>query len=623
MILMLTKRKTSAIASFLPLCPMSIAPPRYMPEAAKALSMTMHGIAIRAMSISPPQDLIVYELHVQDYTARLQGLSSAKRGTYLGLAQSGLKTPGGLSAGLDHLVELGVNAVELMPVMEYDEETGNLSGRYNHWGYMTANFFTPEARYAANAGDQVIELKQLVQALHSRNIAVFMDVVYNHTAEQSPWQSGSKMAAKYYNAMGLHNTIVYRSTSDGRYYFNNTGTGNDVSYFGGNQLFSKRWVNDSLALWHEKYGIDGFRFDLARILADGSDNAADWIDNDSRFKAAHLHAEPWDMGGQWWDFMDSGGWNYGNNRWTKWLGRYRDYIRRFSASGLKDNQMFKQLIEGHGATSSGSAASSKPWRSINMLTCHDGYTLRDVVYFNDYDGSHNCWNSNGDENLRRERQKLMMGVLLTSQGVPLILQGDEFGRTKADAGSQGDAHNTYNYESSSGDTSINYVNWIDWRLKDGSNSDSPQGPRYGNELYNWTKKLIALRKKWAHFRRRDFAAYVDQAWNGASNSGQANDGKFSYSWESQDSGPTRLAVIWWGQTGEPDIMVLYNEHWDSATFSGLQGWSQGNWKILARSWYGGGDDFASLDNWQSNPAVGGDSLVVKGRSMAILISDNN
>jgi len=564
------------------------------------------------------KDLIIYEMHVQDYTARIQNLDPSKRGKYLGLAQSGLKTPGGLSAGIDHLVELGVNAVELMPIMEYDELTGNEDGRYNHWGYMTTNFFSPEARYASSEENNVVEFKTLVKALHDKGIAVFMDVVYNHTGEQSPWTSNGKLAAKYYNTMGLHNTNFYRATSDGKYYFNNTGTGNDVAFLGADSLYTKQWVRDSLSLWHQKYGIDGFRFDLARILADGSDSAADWVDNDTRFTNAHLHAEPWDMGGQWWDFMDSGKWNYSNNRWTKWLGKYRDNIRRFSASNLKDIAMFKQLVEGYGSTDSGAHASSKPWRSVNMLTCHDGYTLRDTVYFNDYDGSHNCWDSGGDENLRRERQKLMMGILMTSQGVPLILQGDEFGRTKSGALSQSDAHNTYNYESSTGDHSINYVNWIDWALKDGRNSNSPNGPKYGNELFHWTKNLIQLRKKWNHFRRDDFPTYISNTPNGS-----ANDYKYTYIWEAGGgANPIQIAVIWWGKAGEPDIMVIYNEHWNDMTISNINQYSQGNWKILARSWYGKGNDFGSLSNWSNNETANS-SFFVKGRSMAILISDNN
>jgi glycogen operon protein len=426
--------------------------------------------------------------------------------------------------------------------------------------------------------------------------------------------------------MGLANTRVFRSTGDGRYYFNNTGTGNDISYNGGDDLFTKRLVRDSLAFWHAVYGIDGFRFDLARILADGSLSAADWVDNDGRFAVAYLHAEPWDLGGQWWDFMDNFGWNHGNNRWAKWLGKYRDQMRRFSASAHRNRTMFKQLIEGYGSVSdtAGSPASSKPWRSINFLAVHDGYTLRDCVFFNDSDGSHNCWDSGGDEHLRRERQKFLFGILFTSQGIPLLLQGDEFGRTQAGARSQGDAHNTYNYESVSGDASINNVNWIDWRLKDGDNSESPKGPTYGRELFHWSRDLIRLRKAWTHFRRADFPVYAHAAWNGGPGAGGANDGKFTYFWEGPGDGePTQLGVIWWGKAGEPDIMVIYNERWEDLTVTNLSGWSAGDWKILGRSWFGDEADFCPVDRWETTCENAGESVTVKARSMAILISDND
>jgi isoamylase len=327
-----------------------------------------------------PEDLIVYKLHVQDYTARLQSLAPELRGTYLGLAQSGLATPGGVAAGIDHLVELGITAVELMPVMEYDEETGNVPGRLNHWGYMTTNFFAPETRYAAVAGDEVVELKELVKAFHDRGIAVFLDVVFNHTAEQGPWLADGRLAVKCYSFMCLALPQVYRPSPDELHFFNNSGTGNDVD-FRGDDRFTKRLVADSLAHWHTVYGVDGFRFDLARILADGSASAADWVDNDERFAAAHLHAEPWDVGGVWWDFMDNFGWSHVNNRWAKWIGQFRDRMRRFSASNLRDPQAFKPLIEGYGLTGdgAGSPASTKPWRSVNFVAVHDGYTLRDCT----------------------------------------------------------------------------------------------------------------------------------------------------------------------------------------------------------------------------------------------------
>ncbi len=566
-----------------------------------------------------PQDLILYELHVQDYTARLQSLDAGLRGTYLGLAQSGLTTPGGLAAGIDHLVELGVNAVELMPVMEYDEETGNAAQRLNHWGYMTSNFFAPEARYAHAPGQQVVELKQLVKAFHERGIAVFMDVVYNHTAEGKPWIEDGRLAAKCYNLRCLANPSVYRSTPEGNFFLNATGTGNDLSFMGPDDRFTKRLVNDSLAMWHQHYGIDGFRFDLARILADGSDSAADWIDNDARFSAAHLHAEPWDNGGVWWDFMDSGPWDRQNNRWAKWLGRYRDKVRLFSSAGLRDRRAFKQLIEGYGSISAGygAPASSLPGRSVNFVAVHDGYTLRDCMSYNDSGGSHNCWDSGNDENLRRERSKLMLGVLLTSQGVPILLQGDELGRSKAGAGER--ARNTYNYESTTAAASVNHVNWIDWRLKDGVNSASTGGPTYGKELFGWTRDLIALRRQWTHFRRTGFADYINGAPDGA-----ANDDRFTYTWEGGPVGsPSQLAVVWWGKAGEPDLMVIYNEHWDAFNVDNLSAWSKGDWKVLARSWFGDDQDTCDVSQWQTACPDAGNQIQVKGRSMAILVSDND
>jgi glycogen operon protein len=335
---------------------------------------------------------------------------------------------------------------------------------------------------------------------------------------------------------------VYRPTPDERFFFNNTGTGNDVRFIGEDGRYAKQLVTDSLGLWHAVYGVDGFRFDLARIRADGSNSAADWVDNDEDFGTAHLHAERWDVGGVWWDFMDNFGWGHDNNRWAKWIGQYRDRMRRFLQSDLRDRGALKRLIEGYSLTSEGSPASTKPWRSVNFVAVHDGYTLRDCTFFNDPGGSHNCWDSGGDENLRRERSKLLLGVLLTSQGAPLILQGDEFGRTKSGALSREDTHNTYKYESATGDPEINHVNWIDRRLTDGATGGSPNAPGYGTELFNWTKGLIALRKQWSHFRRPDFAEYIV---GGPDDRDGRRNGRFTYAWEGPAEGePSQLAVIW-------------------------------------------------------------------------------
>ena len=563
-----------------------------------------------------PQDLVLYELHVKDFTARLDGLPPQERGTYLGLTRGGLTLPAGIKAGIDHLVELGVNAVELMPIMEYDEQTGNVPGRLNHWGYMTTNFFAPENRYASAEGAQVSEFKALIRALHERGIAVFMDVVYNHTGEQGPWSQGPREAAKCYSLMCLALPQVYRATGNGLDFTNSTGTGDDLDFSGGAR-FTKRLVTDSLAMWYQIYGIDGFRFDLARVLADGSTNAAAWVGDDPRYTKAHLHAEPWDLGGQWYDFMDNYGWGPQNNRWAKWIGAYRDEVRLFSESQLRNPVDFKRLIEGHGLTGrGGAAASSLPWRSVNLIAVHDGYSMRDCTFFNDTDGSQNCWDSGGDENLRREREKLLMGILLTSQGVPIILQGDEFGATKTATGRQDDARNSYNLEAEPPAAAIDDVNLLDWQLKVGDNSESPNGPKYGPELFDWTKSLIALRKRWSHFRHGTFPEYASDA-----PSGPGRAGRFTYAWEGPGAGqPSQVAVIWWGNAGEPNLMVIYNENWESFVIDNLSAWTSGDWKILARSWFGRGADTCDLATWQTSCPDTGGRLEVKGRSMAVLIS---
>jgi len=204
------------------------------------------------------------------------------------------------------------------------------------------------------------------------------------------------------------------------------------------------------------------------------------------------------------------------------------------------------------------------------------------------------------------------------------LQGDEFGQTKAGAVSRDDVHNTYNYESTTGDATVNNVSWIDWRLKDNDNSESPRGPKYGKELFQWTRGLIQLRKKWTHFRRADFPQYAAQAFNGGADAGSKNDGKFTYSFEGPANGqPTQLAVIRWGRPGEPDLMVIYNENHQPFTVTNLADWSQGDWKILARSWFGLDQDFSSLDNWQATSPDAGPAIEVKSRSLVILISDND
>ncbi len=568
-----------------------------------------------------PEDLIVYELHVQDYTARLEALEPGLRGTYLGLAQSGLTTPGGLAAGIDHLVELGVTAVELMPVMEYDEETGNVAGRLNHWGYMTTNFFAPEARYAAVEGEQVIELKQLVKAFHDRGIAVFLDVVYNHTGEQGPWVRAGA-AGRQVLQPHVHGAPPGLSRHPGR-----------AVLLQQHRHRQRRELHGRRRPLHQAAGRPT-RSASGTTLTASTASASTWRGSSPTAPTAPptgsttMRISPprtcMPSRGTW---AASGG-----TSWTISAGATPTIAGRSGSGstatacgasrspGLRDRSAFKRLIEGYGLTDDGSPASTRPWRSVNFIAVHDGYTLRDCTFFNDAGGSHNCWDSGGDENLRRERSKLLLGVLLTSQGVPLILQGDEFGRTKSGARSQADAHNTYNYKSATGDPAINHVNWIDWRLKDGDAGGSPNAPAYGQELFDWTRGLIALRKQWSHFRRADFA----DVRHGRARTGAANDGRFTYAWEGPAEGePSQLAVIWWGKAGEPDLMVVYNEHWEPFTRDQsrrlVAGQLAGPGPVVVRR---RGGPLRPSGLGDSCPDAGG-AIEVKGRSMAILISDND
>ena len=235
------------------------------------------------------------------------------------------------------------------------------------------------------------------------------------------------LAAKCYSFMCSSLTRVYRPTPDGRYFSNATGTGNDLDFSGDDERYTKRLVRDLLALWHQKYGFDGFRFDLARIwpTALKAQLTGSTMTRASRRRTFTPSPGIWaGSGGSLWTIMAGA---MSIIAGAKWVGQYRDQIRRFSQSALRSRSAFKRLIEGYGQNEAGSPASTKPWRSVNFVAVHDGYTLRDCTFFNDVGGSHNCWDSDGGENLRRERSKLLMGILLTSQGVPLVFQGDEFG----------------------------------------------------------------------------------------------------------------------------------------------------------------------------------------------------
>ena len=418
----------------------------------------------------PVNRMIIYEMHVRSFT---QHPSSGVRfrGTFAGISEK-----------IPYLKELGVNCVELMPVFAFDEFENErvMDGRQllNYWGYSTVGFFSPKAGYAASApvGLEVDELKAQIRRLHANGIQVLLDVVFNHTAEGN--EQGPTISYK-----GIDNRTYYMLTPDG-HYLNYSGCGNTMNC---NHPVVRNVVLDCLRYWVSNYHVDGFRFDLASILSRGKDGTPlpdppllDSIANDAVLGKCILIAEAWDAGGlyQVGSFPAFG-------RWSEWNGRYRDCLRRFIKGEAECAPELYNRIEGSGDMYGSRGASA----SINFVTCHDGFTLRDLVSYNDKhnemngegnrDGSNenyswNCGTEGETEDpeilaLRVRQMKNLMTVLLTSRGVPMILSGDEFGNTQ--------------YGNNNAYCQDNGISWLDW-----------SGLEKNRDLFDYVRRLIAFRK---------------------------------------------------------------------------------------------------------------------------------
>jgi glycogen operon protein len=429
----------------------------------------------------PIEDLVIYEMHVRGFTA---SPSSGVRwpGTYAGLRQK-----------IPYLVELGVNCVELMPIFEFDE--CELSRRHpqtgepltNYWGYNTIGFWAPKAGYAATGGIglQADELKALVKELHAAGIEVILDVVFNHTAEGD--ERGPTLSFR-----GLDNKVYYLLTPDGRY-LNFSGCGNTLNC---NHPVVRDFVLDCLRYWVAEYHIDGFRFDLASILGRDQDGRPlpnppllEALAADAVLGRTKLIAEAWDAGGlyQVGSFPAYG-------RWAEWNGKYRDCVRRFlkGDAGLTGEMASCLMGSPHLYAERG------PTASINFVTCHDGFTLNDLVSYNDKhneangednrDGANdnNSWNAGAEGPtsdatilaLRRRQMKNAVAMLLLSQGVPMLLMGDECGRTQ-----QGN-NNAYCHDGP--------LTWFDWDL-----------PGRNAELMRFCRLMIRFRHEHAILRHAD------------------------------------------------------------------------------------------------------------------------
>ena len=427
----------------------------------------------------PWADTVIYETHVKGFTRRNPDIPEDLRGTYAGLAHP---------AALDHLKKLGITAVELMPVHHFvDPEFLVNQGLVNYWGYDSLGYFAPEARYssAGGMGGQVREFKALVRTLHAAGFEVILDVVYNHTCEGN--HLGPTLSFK-----GLDNPSYYRLTEeDPRFYFDVTGTGNTLNV---RQPQTLQLITDSLRYWVTEMHVDGFRFDLASALArqfyevDRLSAFFDIIHQDPVLSQVKLVAEPWDVG--------EGGYQVGNFpvRWAEWNGKYRDTMRDYWRGAASVRDLAFRLT---GSSDLYQEDGRRPWSSINFVTAHDGFSLADLV---SYDGKHNdanvednrdgtednrSWNCGVEGEtydpeilkLRARQQRNFLASLFLSQGSPMLLSGDEIGRT------QGGNNNAYCQDSE--------VSWLDW-----DNADL--------DLLDFTRRLIQFRASQPVLRRQRF-----------------------------------------------------------------------------------------------------------------------
>ncbi|MBZ6202500.1 glycogen debranching protein GlgX [Streptomyces olivaceus] len=436
---------------------------------------------------------VIYEAHVRGLSRTHPDVPPELRGTYAGLAHP---------AVVNHLTSLGVTAVELMPVHQFVHD-GVLQDRglSNYWGYNTIGFFAPHNGYAAlgTRGQQVTEFKSMVKTLHEAGLEVILDVVYNHTGEGN--ERGPTLSFR-----GIDNASYYRLVDgDWQHYYDTTGTGNSLLM---RHPYVLQLIMDSLRYWVTEMHVDGFRFDLAATLArqfhevDRLSAFFDLIQQDPVISRVKLIAEPWDVG--------EGGYQVGNfpSLWSEWNGKYRDAVRDFWRA--EDHTLGEFASRLTGSSDLYQHSRRRPRASVNFVTAHDGFTLRDLVSYNDKhneangednrDGeSHNrSWNCGAEgatrdpavRELRGRQQRNLLATLLLSQGIPMLSHGDELGRT------QRGNNNAYCQD--------NDLSWIDWRLDDEQRS-----------LLDFVRRLIALRADHPVLRRRryfrgDTATRADQ-----------------------------------------------------------------------------------------------------------------
>lgn len=547
-------------------------------------------------------DSVIYEAHLKGMTKSHPDIPEHLRGTYMGMAHPAM---------VSYLKDLGITAVELMPIHQFVNDTSLIDkGLSNYWGYNTIGFFAPQNTYAAagTRGEQVDEFKSLVKAYHEAGIEVILDVVYNHTAE------GNHMGPTL-SFRGIDNASYYRLVPDDKAsYFDTTGTGNSLNMRSPHSL---QLIMDSLRYWIVDMHVDGFRFDLASTLArelhevDKLSSFFDIIQQDPIISQVKLIAEPWDIG--------ENGYNVGEfpPLWTEWNGKYRDTIRDFWRGEPSTLSEFASRISGSSDLYEHSGR--RPFASINFVTAHDGFTMRDLVSYNEkhndangensMDGeSHNrSWNSGAegptdDESIRelRIRQiKNFFATLLVSQGVPMISHGDEIGRT------QSGNNNTYAQD--------NEISWMNWDLDNES-----------LRILEFARSMIHFRKSHPTLRRRRF--FQGSAFHGGtSDRGDIlwlrNDGERMQDGD-WDTWFARSVMMWLNGSGiqEPgvrgekviddDLLIAFNASDEDLTFTIPQTPIDEPWYLIRSTF----EDPVFTDGF-----VPGDTFTVQSRSVQIFV----
>jgi len=566
------------------------------------------------------KDDIIYEVHVRGLTKNDPSIPEQYRGTYKGAA---LKA--------QYLADLGVTAVEFLPVQETQNDTNDMvesTDGDNYWGYMTLNYFAPDRRYASDksAGGPTREFKQMVKAFHDKGIKVFIDVVYNHTGEGGAWRNGDPSTYNLYSWRGLDNSTYYSLTGDKQHSWDNTGVGGNYNT---RNPVAQDLIIDSLDYWINEIGVDGFRFDLASVLGNTCEHGCFHFDKMAEQNALNrimreFHARP-TWGGQGTDFI-SEPWAIGGNSyqvggfpagWAEWNGKYRDTIRKDQNQMGVENVTLGQLADKlAGSASLYQDDGRQPWHSVNFMTAHDGFTLKDLYSCNDKnnqqlwplgpsdggDNNNHSWDQGWYNQAQEQRKAARNGaaLLMLSAGVPMLNGGDEYLR------SLNCNNNPYNLDS--------IANWLnyDWQQSQ-------------TQFYEFIKGMITFRKQHPALRPANFYVSYDTNDNHMEQlrwfkpDGQVADGHYF-------NDPNNHAIAYRidsSEFGEPTaaIYIAYNGWSDNVNFTLPWPGNGKNWyRVTDTSNWNEGDNMVKLNGQEA--FIGGEHTVygLNGRATLVLIA---